>query len=303
MIFDKMEDCFATMKDKVGDAIRSTDLDALFSKLDEIEGPTLVCGVGGSSVVATYLAKVLREKKKILAEFVFPRDLFYMDLQPYRNVIAVSYSGNNVGVDAIFRTGLKPYLFTGHPREDVDSLVYRMPKESSYVSINATIIPLSILFLYCCRDHDLLMKILSEEIATDSCSGCYEVMSGYETRTAAILLESSFIESGMASCIVHDKYNFCHGRFNHSRRGESDLILFEGDSELDDMLAKHLPDHFKKIISIPRKHTDDLINDFCASVISMKLIGQIAKNRNADISDIRELPDNDVFYLVNGKMK
>ncbi len=303
MIFDKMDDCFRTLNEKVEKAIRDSDLKKLFCMLDEIEGPTMVCGVGGSSVVATYLAKVLREKRHIITDFISPRDLFYMDLTPYRNVIAVSYSGNNIGAEAICHTGLNKYLFTGHPRDDVNNLVYRMPAELSYVSISATLVPLSLLFLYYCNDHDLLKEILDREISSASCNTSYEVMSGYETQTAAIILESSFIESGMASCIVHDKYNFCHGRINHSREADSDLIFFKGNSELDEMLEENLPNHFGRIITIEKEYEDDVINDFYSALISMKLIRDIAQNRHRDISNIDELEDNDVFYLFNGKMK
>ena len=303
MIFDKMDDCFRTLNEKVDKAIQDSDLEKLFAMLDEIEGPTLVCGVGGSSVVATYLAKVLREKKHIITDFVSPRDLFYMDLQPYQNVIAVSYSGNNIGAQAILHTDLNKYLFTGYPREGVNNLVYQMPKELSYVSISATLVPLSLLFLYYCNDYDLLNEILNKEISSASNNDTYEVISGYETQTASVILESSFIESGMASCILHDKYNFCHGRINHSRRAHSDLIFFKGNNELDEMLKKNLPNHFRKIITIEKEYEDDVINDFYATLLSMKLIRDIAQNKHRDISDMDELEDNDVFYLFTGKMK
>ena len=303
MIYDKMTDCFAHLNENVEYAIAHTDRPELFAKLDAIEGPTLVCGVGGSSVVAVFLAKVLREKKHLIATFVYPRDLAYMDLQAYRNVIAVSYSGNNIGVEILLDTDLNRYLLTGHPRDDMTSLVYRMKKEVSYVSISATIVPMSLLLLYYHDDPQLVKEILNAEICSDSMNDRYEVMSGYETQTAAFLLESSLIESGMASCIVHDKYNFCHGRINLSRCETADLIFFAMENELDAVLRKQLPEHFRKIITIERKYEDDVINDYYASVISLKLIRDIALNNGKDISDMNELGDNDVFYLFKGKMK
>ena len=178
-----------------------------------------------------------------------------------------------------------------------------MPKELSYVSISATLVPLNLLFLYYCDDYDLLKEILNKEISSASNNDSYEVISGYETQTASIILESSFIESGMASCILHDKYNFCHGRINNSRRADSDLIFFKGNNELDEMLEENLPNHFRKIITIEKEYEDDVINDFYATLLSMKLIRDIAQNKHRDISDMDELEDNDVFYLFNGKMK
>ena len=67
MNYDKMDDCFASLKHKVNDALDNSDFKKIAEVLDSINGPTLVCGVGGSSIVATYLAKVLREKRHIIA--------------------------------------------------------------------------------------------------------------------------------------------------------------------------------------------------------------------------------------------
>ena len=302
MNYDKMTDCFATLNEKVEYAIVNTDLKAFFEKLDEIKGPTLICGVGGSSVVASFLAKVLREKKHEIATFIFPRDLKHMDLSGYENIISVSYSGSNIGAKVMFDTDLKKYLLTGNPQEDCENIVYTMKKELSYVSISATIVPLTLLLLYYQNDIGIVREILEEEIHTDSDNSFYEVMSGYETSTAGIMLESSITESGMAACVVHDKYNYCHGRINLSRHSNADLIFLRTGNELDDLLIDHLPSHFKKIITIPRKYKDDVINDYYMTLMSLKLIRDIALNKGKDISDMNELGDNDVFYLFNGEM-
>ena len=302
MNYDKMDDCFTSLKHKVNDALDNSDLKKIAEVLNSINGPTLVCGVGGSSIVATYLAKVLREKRHIIATFVLPRDLLYMDTSAYENVIAVSYSGGNIGVDVIFETDLKKYLFTGNPREGVENIVCRMLPELSYVSVSATIVPLSILFMYYCNDRDLLNEILDQEIESDSNNTSYEVLSGYETITAATLLESSIIESGMATCVLHEKYNYCHGRINITKAEKADLIFFRMDNELDELFDEVMKRLYKNIICIDRRYEDDVINDLYASVISMKLMREIAHNKNIDFSDMKELVDNDLFYRFNGKM-
>ena len=302
MNYDHMEDCFATLTDKVAYAIENSDLNELFKKLDAIQGPVLVCGVGGSSVVASFLAKVLREKRHILANFIYPRDLNYMDLTPYKSVIAVSYSGRNIGVDVLSETSLEKYLFTGNAREGFGNILYKMPKEESYVSISATLVPICLLFLYYRFDPVLLEKILSSEINESSSSSAYEVMSGYETSTAAMILESSIIEGTLGTCIIHDKYNFCHGRINLSRISDSDLIFLKTDSELDEMLLKNLKSHFTNIICIDTPYQDVVTADLHQTVKAMKLVRNIARSKNIDISDMKELPDNDLFYRYAGKM-
>lgn len=303
MIYDKMEDCFASLETKVNYSINNTDLNEFFNGLNEIEGPLLITGSGGSAIVGTYLAKVLSTKRKMITRFVYPRDLLYMNPDGYKSVLSVSYSGHNIGVDAIFENNLNRYLLTGNKRENVRNIVYKMMDEVSYVSISATIVPLSLIFLYYHDDIDLLKKIISSETSLSSGNNAFEVMSGYETLTAATLLESSIIESGMATCIVHDKYNYCHGRINITKNNPSDLIFFKMNNELDDMLYENLKNHYHNIITIERRYEDDLINDFYASLISLKLIRNIAREHRIDISDMDELIDNDILYRFDGKMK
>ena len=303
MIYDKMEDCFSSLETKVEYALNNTDLKEFFKGLDEIEGPLLITGSGGSAIVGTYLAKVLSVKRIMITRFVYPRDLLYMDLNGYKSVLSVSYSGHNIGVDAIFENNLNRYLLTGNKRENVRNIVYKMMDEVSYVSISATIVPLSLIFLYYHDDIDLLKKIIGSETSLSSGNNAFEVMSGYETLTAATLLESSIIESGMATCIVHDKYNYCHGRINITKNNPSDLIFFKMNNELDDMLYENLKNHYHNIITIERRYEDDLINDFYASIISLKLIRNIAREHHIDISDMDELIDNDILYRFDGKMK
>ena len=298
-----MTDCFETLSDKVAYALDNSDLDSIFETLDEIQGPTLISGVGGSAIVGTYLAKVLREKKHIIATFVYPRDLCYMDVSGYENIIGVSYSGNNIGVDALKIRRLNKYLLTGHPRKGFTNIVYTMKPEISYVSISATIVPLSILTLYYKNRPALIKEIVDIETGLTSTDDHFEIMSGYETSTAATLLESSLVESGMATCLVHDKYNYCHGRVNITKTLDSDLIFFRMDNELDETLYNTLQNYYDNIICIERRYKDDVINDFCDCILGLKLIRNIALAKNCDISDMKEIPDNDVLYRFAGKMK
>jgi len=303
MQYEKMNDCFASLGDKIDYALEHSNLEEIFRRFDELRGPTLISGVGGSAIVGTFLCKVLREKKHVIATFAYPRDLICMDVSGYENVIAVSYSGNNIGVDVLKKLPLKKYLFTGNPRSGFENIVYRMLPEISYVSISATMVPLSIIALYYRNDPELIKTIINKETAISSDNDHYEVMSGYETLTAATLIESSLVESGMATCLLHEKYNYCHGRVNITKVLNSDLIFFKSNSELDDTLYNTLSRYYKNIIRIERNYEDDVINDFYCCLIGLKLIRNIALRKDCDISDMKEIPDNDVLYRFNGKMK
>lgn len=302
MIYDLMDDCFNSLNSKIQYAIDNTDLDDLFNKLSNIKEPTLVTGVGGSSVVGTFLAKVLREKNNIIATFVTSRDLKYMNLDGYKNIISVSYSGNNIGVDVALNNNLKHYLLTGNPKDNCVNMVYKSLPEASYVSISATLVPMSLLLLYYKNDLSLLNEILNKSIKTDSNATLYQVMAGYETVTASVLLESSISESGMAMCIVHDKYNYCHGRINITKVNNDELIVFDSKNEIDELIKSRLSKLFNKITIIDKYCDDLVINDFYSSIISMKYLHCVAHNKNIDFSNMKEIDCNDDFYLFKGNM-
>ena len=304
MKYNTMEECFGNLNENIFYSIENTDLDEFFATLDKIDGPTIVTGVGGSSVVATFLAKILREKKHIIATFMSPRDLEYMDLGSYQNVVSCSYSGGNVGVTASFNNNLNHYLLTGHPKDFAENIVYNMKEEMSYVSISATMVPLSLLFLYYTDNNlDLLKEILDSDIDTPSKKDIYEVIYGYESQTAATMLDSCFIESGIAACALHDKYNYCHGRINLSRKKMSGVIYFRSNNELDEVITDTIPKLYDEITTIDCRYDDTVINDFYLTLISLKFIHAVALNNGVDVSDMKELLINDVFYLFKGKMK
>ncbi|MCF0111522.1 MAG: hypothetical protein HUJ58_06455 [Erysipelotrichaceae bacterium] len=182
-------------------------------------------------------------------------------------------------------------------------MLYNMIKEDSYVSVSATLVPLSILLMYYQNDRQLLDEILDTDIRTTSNAQLYEVMTGYETSTASMMLESGMIEGGLAAIVLHDKYNFCHGRINLSKLQASDLIVFKANTEIETLYPKHLYPYYNNVIEIPFGYEDHIINDFYLSQLSLKLLRRIADNKHVDISDMKELPDNDFFYLFKGGLK
>lgn len=58
-----MQDNFKLLEERVLDSLEKTDLERIKYELSQIKTPTITTGVGGSSVVSTYAAKVLATKK------------------------------------------------------------------------------------------------------------------------------------------------------------------------------------------------------------------------------------------------
>lgn len=294
------------MLPRILDTLNKTNLDYIFKELSSIKGPTIVTGVGGSSVVGEFLAKVLNKKNHIIAEFKFPRELLLTDLSGYENVISISYSGRNIGVDASFNNNLKKYLFSGSSREGVTNLQYVVDDEEfSFVSMAGTMIPLSIIMMYYSNNLDLIQDILSirKEFNIDD-SIVYEVLTSEKSKGACAMLESTLVEGSLGALIIHEKYNYCHGRtlFNHFNPNISTLIYMEDDSALDKLFKGNLFSTYKNVITIDKEYEDDVVDDYYKSFMCLLLCMQISERQNKDMS-IKLPPEvSELMYGYKGEM-
>lgn len=301
---DSMETTKSKILPRVLDSLNKTDLNSIFKTLESIKEPTLVTGCGGSSIVACFLAKVLSEKNHIIATFKFPRDLKLMDLSGYKNVISVSYSGKNIGVDASFDNNLNKYLLSGIKKDDITPLQYVVEDEEfSFVSMAGTFIPLSIILLYYKNDIELVKQILSSNINFDiDGDNIFEIMTSEKSVTACAMLESTLVEGGLAAPVIHEKYNYCHGRIMYNYHYQNSLIYFDDNSDLDKLFKDNLFSTFKKVYTIDAKYNDSVIDDYYQTFICLLLCIEVSKKQNKDIS-LKDVPEvSDVLYRYNGKM-
>lgn len=303
---EDMDYCFSRLEERILSAVDCTDLNTLFGTLQGIDSPTLVTGAGGSGVVSVYFSKVISSKNGTICTETMPRDMLYMPLDGYRNVVSCSYSGKNIGVSASFRNNLKKYLFSVNALNGIIPLQYAAPdEEQSFVSVAGTLIPMALLFLYYTDgDTDLLKEIIHTECGWNRLpsSETVEIMYGYEQLTAARLLESAFAEGALAAPVMHEKYNYCHGRCKLNDAQNNDLICFAADSELDDLLRKELPAFYRSVTVIEGKYSDQIVNEFYLAYQSMLLCRAVAESKGKDLSK-KIVPEiSEKLYLFSGKM-
>lgn len=298
---------FEYLKRRVEDALEKTDLEFIRSELLKIKDASIVSGVGGSSVVSEFGSKVLNQKNGIISINCEPRDFLYQGVSGFKNVISCSYSGNNYGVDLSFDNDLKKYLLSNNPSscEDVVNLQYQttIDKERSFISLGATLIPVSILMDYYLEgeDNKLLDLILEKDFSFEP-SHVYEIFSGYDTRTAAKYLESTLVESGIGIPIVHDKYSYCHGRSTLSNVQQSNAIYFNRGTEFDKMMVEELKQYYQEVIVINSKSRDQVIDDFQMLVQAMYLTKYLAEKQSKDLSKVEYSPVNKKLYKYSGQI-
>ena len=113
---------FDNLCSRVSYSMNNSDLDFINQELSMINEPTIVTGVGGSSVVSTFASKVLSVKNGVIAVHMEPRDMLYTNYKLYKNVLVCSYGGKNLGVDVSFNNNLKKYLLS-HNESNLDNVV------------------------------------------------------------------------------------------------------------------------------------------------------------------------------------
>lgn len=288
-----MKVIFEYLKGRVVDALNNTDTKYINYELSKLYKPTLVNGVGGSSVVSDFGAKVLSVKNSIVVRNTEPRDMIYMDKSGYSNVIACSYSGNNFGVDLSFDNNLKKYLLSRNTNEEAVNLQYKttIDNERSFISLGATLIPISVLINYYLNGDESFLDDIEECVFSfDTECDVYEIFSGYDTSTTSKYLESTMVESGIGIPIVHDKYSYCHGRSTMSINNNSIAIFLNRNTELDRLLLREISKYYKNVIVIDGKYKDMILDDYQMLVQAMYLTKFIAESKSKDLSKVEYSP-------------
>ena len=301
-----MKTNFEFLKERVVDSLNSTDLEFIRNELSKLEEPTLFSGVGGSSVVSEFGAKVINAKNAIVSVNSEPRDFIYRNNNAFKNVVACSYSGNNYGVELSFLRCLRKYLLSNNSfdEEDVTYLKYdtTIDKERSFISLGATLIPVSILMDYYLngRDRSMLDSIEERSFDFDLESDIYEIYSGYDTSASSKYLESTMVESGIGIPIVHDKYAYCHGRSTLGINYNGIAIYYNRNTEFDNMMLEELKQYYSRIITIDSKYEDQILDDYQMLIQSMYLTKYIAEKKNKDLSKVEYSPIVKKLYKYKG---
>ena len=303
-----MKTNFEFLKERVVDSLDNTDLEFIRNELSKLNEPTLFSGVGGSNVVSEFGTKVINSKNGIVSVNSEPRDFLYRNNGAFRNVIACSYSGNNYGVELSFLKNLRKYLLSNNSFDDNDVTYLKynttIDIERSFISLGATLIPVSILMNYYLngKNSPILDSIEETSFDFDLVSDFYEIFSGYDTSTASKYLESTMVESGIGIPIVHDKYSYCHGRSTLGINYNGVAVYYNINNEFDKMMLEELKQYYSRIVTIDSKFEDQILDDYQMLIQSMYLTKYIAEKKAKDLSKVEYSPIVKQLYKYNGQI-
>jgi hypothetical protein len=309
-----MQENFDLLKDRVLDTHKVSDLEEIKQKIKSIKGNTICVGAGGSNVVANYASKVISKLNGNLVLCMLPRDLEHINLSNFDNVLIASYSGKGKAVDLALNNKLNKYLLSNNDikYESVTNITYgsTIEKENSFISLAATLMPMSVLlktYIGLREPHYIsIIEEMFEKVKVNiKWNDIYEIIGGIENSTAIKYLESTMAESGIAVPIVHDKYDFCHGRSTLSYKNNSGLIYLNNrNKELDNLILSEAKKYYTEVVNLNGYYPnpDELTDEFYMTLQAMYLTKKLAENKEEDLSIVDHSPLVYKLYHFKGTM-
>ncbi len=292
MWFLMLDKIVNNLEDKIVNSFSNSNLDYLYKELSDIKGPTLLCGVGGSRTVSIFLEKVLVTKNNIIAKNIDVEEYFLTDFSNYDNLVLLSHSGKNHGIKSLLVTNKNKYLFTTRKSKMTNEITLNYSIENrikSFVSLEDTIIPLSIILGYYLNLYHFPIEMLSKKenfgiLDFDSVNIIYDETS----KTCATFLETSIIEAGISSVTMHTKYSFCHGRSNIVSNKESLVIyLMTRESDLDKMLTREIKKISNNVLIFEELNKDSVIADYLLTIKALKFLNYLNKTYHKEFVNVK----------------
>ena len=296
--------------------------------------PTLIMATGGSKVIAYYLQLIIERLglTGIICEVIEPRDYFYKaNRDMFSNLIVISASGNTNGIsEALLDFRGNNYLITENKKESNYQVVSwsneLYDREKSFISLATSLGPISLLLD---STTSLNLELSSNEIKiiNDKIkelllrskekinklkvdfkdTSLIQIMSGYETKSSASVLESNLTEVGLAPAVIHDKGSYCHGRSNLLFQYPNSRIIYlsHGLKELDDLLIDSINGEYSNISVFDTNDLSDNIfwKEYYLILQMYFLSKKIAEDKNIDLTQ----PEYDPtlvkkLYIFKGEM-
>jgi|GEM_PF-1489378 hypothetical protein len=277
--------------------------------------PTLIMATGGSKVIAYYLQLIIERLglTGIICEVIEPRDYFYKaNRDMFSNLIAISASGNtNVISEALLDFRGNKYLITENKEESNYQVVSwsneLYDREKSFISLVTSLGPISLLLDSTTslnlelgsneikRINDKIKELLSRskekinKLNVDfKDTSLIQIMSGYETKTSASVLESNLTEVGLAPAVIHDKGSYCHGRSNLLFQYPNSKLIYlsHGLKELDSLLIESINSEYSNISVFDTNDLSDNIfwKEYYLILQMYFLSKKIAEDKNIDLT-------------------
>lgn len=307
-----MNNAFLKLSERIIDSLNDQVINESNMLLNEVQGNVIIIGTGGSFAIAKFTERVLEAKNNnCFAVSLKPRDLLSKQSKRVDYVIAFTYSGKTPSIiAALNKMNCKKIIFTFNAEKLKENLNYQddcsiidycntCPKEKSFISISSTLIPMFLMYSFYQLKIEVEKMIKEAEIYIQEnfkninflellISGTIEIMTGDETYTAATILESNLIESGIAYSICHEKNDYSHGRsiLNYVKHTDVMFYFQNGEEQKQDIILYKYINKFYNNVFIISSNYGGILGELDLALKSMFLSKKIALDLNIDLTKI-----------------
>lgn len=282
------------------------EIQKLITNIKRQKDNVAIIGTGGSFISANFITKLLSQElaKPVIA--LKPRDVFIYPIKNISSAILLTYSGKTPDIltvnDYLKKNNIKSYIVTNQKKDNPEenTISYNSSRiEKGFLAVAGTIIPIYLFAKSCLKEinlkdfvensitkwkselsfENLNLKIADKPLLID-------IFSDYETGTAALDLESKFVESGFGRVTIHDKKDFSHGRFNIISSFKPDLIIFldsKDSGKYNEKLYKYLTKEDVSIIHL-KTNESGILADLDLLIASQFLIQSISEIIKRDLT-------------------
>ena len=308
-------------------------------KIDDIgfknDSNCLFIGTGGSYAGAYFASKVINSLYGCNTYSMYPRDVLYRNNNNINKFILFSYSGTTNDIINSIKDfdNRNIYLITKGQLQTIvtktnilkkNILCYKTPssksKERGFLSFEGTVAPASLFLKYYYNkidpDFDICLfiqnsikywnteisKIFNKDLITKiKNKGIINIFRGDYTDTASYDLESKIIESGIFSCIIHEKKNFSHGRFVNYENLKNDYSIYFKQAKVNKYEEDLLNYLDKNTIIIESKY-NKILAEFDLLIASQFIIYYIGKYLDIDVSKPKYTENAMKIYFYKGDL-
>ena len=289
------------------------DIRKMLLELANSSKPVLIMATGGSKVIAYYLQLVIEKLIGNICDVIEPRDYFYKpNKEMFHNLVAISASGNTNGINkALLDFKGKKYLIS----ENKKAANYQViswgnelyDKEKSFISLATSLGPITLLLdsttslnsklnsnnikKINLKVKELLAKsfeIIDRLSINFKDTSLIQIMSGYDTKSSASVLESNLVEVGLSAPVIHDKGSFCHGRSNllYQYPNSKFIYLTHKLKDLDTLIIDCLNNEYANVYLFDTNDLDENVfwKEFYLMLQMYFLSRKIADDKNIDLT-------------------
>ena len=297
-------------------------LDEIFNK----DGKYMFIATGSTYVVSLFWSKIVNIEYKCFTKTMLPRDFIYSNYDNFDKVFVFSYSGLTKDIlEAIKKVPKEKLIIVTKGEMEVVKKKYNVKKdniitfhntdiEKGFINFEATIFPCMLLLTSFVNTIDikLLKRLLDkwnnyfDKLFSDNDFECFfksnvNIFYGDVATIGAFDIENKLIESGICSCILHEKKNFSHGRYVLFENSMNNNIYFKRKDV--DKYERELLKYIKndKNIIIESEYNNYLC-EFDLLVASIVLIKYIGDLLNIDPSNPTTLFSGEKLYDYSGNL-